>query len=318
MELIHNRQTRSLIIVILFLSLIAVRVIFTRAEKNNAQLCEALFSDLKNISQQDMKKGIQGKAYIVKNMTVGEEYISRDTQSVLPLGSLVKLMTVRTAIQQYPVNTDAYYTLTEKDTAPYGSTPGITVGSEFRIKDLAAAALISSSNDAAEALSNSVSNQDSIGFLSSMQKEARSLGLNSFSFSGVTGLDSEENTATAFGSASDVATLLYKNVIDMPEVFVFPQKSQVIESREGIFVTLEPTNVAIPNLPLLVAGKTGYTLIAGGNLAVLWTSPRNPAEYISAVVLGSTISGRFSDIEHLYRATDRYLTNRASLDSICN
>ena len=50
----------------------------------------------------------------------------------------------------------------------------------------------------------------------------------------------------------------------------------------------------------MIASKTGFTNLAGGNLAIVFDAGfMHP---IAIVVLGSTIDGRFSDILKLQRA----------------
>jgi D-alanyl-D-alanine carboxypeptidase len=60
------------------------------------------------------------------------------------------------------------------------------------------------------------------------------------------------------------------------------------------------TNKIIAALPGLRASKTGYTDIADGNLAVVIDAGVNQPYAI--VVLGSTESGRFRDVDKLVKA----------------
>ena len=315
MELIHNKQTASLIILLCFLSIVSVGVISVRKNKAIAVMCQSMREDLRKSTLGDVLSDISGQSVYVKNMTTGDEYVSKNAKTIRPLASLTKLMTVRTVLRQNS-NTEAKYTLTETDTAPYGTTVGIESGAEFRIKDLMLASLVSSSNDSAEALMYSTGIQTASSFYEAMKKESLDNGWQSFDFSGVTGLDFEQKP-TAFGSAEDVASLLVKNVTEYPDVFVFPQTELSIRTTTGNAVTLVPTNEAIPSLPLLVAGKTGYTVSAGGNLAILWRHPLAQETYISAVVLGSTFSGRFSDVVKLYTSVNSFLEYEHSLSEIC-
>ena len=58
-------------------------------------------------------------------------------------------------------------------------------------------------------------------------------------------------------------------------------------------------------MPGLLAAKTGYTDLSGGNVAVV-TSPGIEGPFVT-VILGSSFSGRFVDLEKLSRATLEYL-----------
>ena len=57
------------------------------------------------------------------------------------------------------------------------------------------------------------------------------------------------------------------------------------------------TNTEITKLPQVLASKTGFTDLAGGNLAVVVDVGLNHPVVI--VVLGSSKEGRFSDVEFL-------------------
>jgi D-alanyl-D-alanine carboxypeptidase len=50
-------------------------------------------------------------------------------------------------------------------------------------------------------------------------------------------------------------------------------------------------------MPNILFSKTGYTVLAGGNLTIIFKDKMK--HDIAITVLGSTISGRFSDMEKL-------------------
>ena len=60
------------------------------------------------------------------------------------------------------------------------------------------------------------------------------------------------------------------------------------------------TNEALGAIPGLIMGKTGYTDLAGGNLAVVFDV--GLSHPVIAVVLGSTIDGRFTDMKQIVPA----------------
>ena len=65
------------------------------------------------------------------------------------------------------------------------------------------------------------------------------------------------------------------------------------------------TNRETGELPLLIASKTGYTDLAGGNLVIAFDAGFNRPIIIA--VLGSTAEERFTDVEKLVWATLAYL-----------
>jgi len=77
-----------------------------------------------------------------------------------------------------------------------------------------------------------------------------------------------------------------------------------LHSVDGASTKAVNTDEALPDLPDIVLGKTGFTQLAGGNLAVVF---KHDGHLISAVVLGSTYDGRFSDMKKLVAATQKAL-----------
>jgi D-alanyl-D-alanine carboxypeptidase len=60
-------------------------------------------------------------------------------------------------------------------------------------------------------------------------------------------------------------------------------------------------------IPSLIASKTGFTDLAGGNLAVIFDAG---FEYpIIVVVLGSSQTGRFTDVEKLVNLSLRKISS---------
>ena len=80
-----------------------------------------------------------------------------------------------------------------------------------------------------------------------------------------------------------------------------------IESLEGIKHRFANTNRLIYDIPQFLAGKTGFTDIAGGNLAVMADIGVN--QPVGIIVLGSSENGRFEDVLKLYRATGQWFQN---------
>ena len=175
---------------------------------------------------------------------------------------------------------------------------GFLAGEQWQINELIDAMLISSSNDAAFALAfeydkNFPGNGD---FVSLMNRKAEELGLMQTYFMNPTGLDLSENNAGAYGSAKDIAKL-----------FVYAMKNHfsLIETTRLGEINLHSrkfknTDQIINDLAGFIAGKTGFSDLAGGNLAVI--VDKGYAHPIVIVVLGSTSEARFSDVKALYQA----------------
>jgi D-alanyl-D-alanine carboxypeptidase len=120
-----------------------------------------------------------------------------------------------------------------------------------------------------------------------------------------TGLDESASVAGGYGSARDVALLAGALLERSPEIArATIEPSISITSREGVPHALKSTNPGIVRIPNALLSKTGYTDLAGGNLAVVYDA--GVGHPIAVVVLGSSVEGRFTDVNRLIARTDAY------------
>jgi D-alanyl-D-alanine carboxypeptidase (penicillin-binding protein 5/6) len=166
--------------------------------------------------------------------------------------------------------------------------------------------MLASSNDAAYALANAVGREINAGdpnqtFVNAMNIRAEELGLNNFIFYNPTGLDIDQNQAGAFGTAREVTFLLeyilqnYPNILE-PSTFTATR----VYNEAGSYHSAENTNPIVTQIPNLLASKTGYTDIAGGNLTIAFDAGYNRPVIVT--VLGSSFDGRFTDVKKLVNA----------------
>jgi D-alanyl-D-alanine carboxypeptidase (penicillin-binding protein 5/6) len=168
--------------------------------------------------------------------------------------------------------------------------------------------LITSSNDAAVAIAKYVGavmkGKDEYprqAFIRLMNERARELGMTRTEFFDESGLDVSASQAGAYGSALDIARLLAFIVKKKPELIEATIRPyDTFTSLSGVTHAARNTNEAIPAIPSLIGGKTGYTDLAGGNLAIVFDRSIN--EPVVVIVLGSSKESRFSDIKTLVEA----------------
>jgi D-alanyl-D-alanine carboxypeptidase (penicillin-binding protein 5/6) len=126
--------------------------------------------------------------------------------------------------------------------------------------------------------------------------------LNQTYFLDETGLDESETLSGGYGSAKDVALVLAYIYKINPRLIEATSKDVLtIESESGFIHTVHNTNKAFKNIPSLIGGKTGFTDLAGGNLAIVFD--KGLGQPIIAVVLGSTKDERFVDMKKLVDAS---------------
>lgn len=213
---------------------------------------------------------------------------AKNEEQQLPLASLTKLATALAALTQ---GEDRLVTIEARDLAEEGDS-GLSVGQIWRLADLVAFSLTTSSNDGIAAAAGALTRE---GAIERMNATAKAAGLSQSFFLNPTGLDISSSTAGAYGSARDVAMLVEILLRTHPVIFEATAYEPVASAPRA------PSTLApLHTLPGFVAGKTGYTDLAGGNLAAVIDIGLN--EPVIAVVLGSTREGRFDDVRALVAA----------------
>lgn len=226
-------------------------------------------------------------------------------ETQLPLASITKLMLGLVAYEHLsPTHPVA---IAPEAIAQEGDSD-LTIGETWQLRELLDLTLVSSSNDGAYAIAHAVGTQldrttdDPIArTVSQMNETARELGLSQTYFVNVTGLDMDEALSGAYGSARDVAQLLSYIHTHHPDMLAATRHARITTTSAGGTHIATNTNDTLPDIAGLIGSKTGYTDLAGGNLAVLFDA--GVGRPIAAVVLGSTYTARFSDIVDLVETT---------------
>ena len=250
---------------------------------------------------------ISGQAAIVVDLSNGQTIYSQNADSQLPLASLTKLLTIYEA--QNLLSPNSLVTISSTSLAQDGDY-GFTEGETFAYKDISRLALVASSNDAAEAIAEAAEAQGGESAAQFMAASVQAAGLSHTTATNGTGLDIDTTEAGAYGSARDIAKLSSEFIGQAPDVAKATTRSSVtIYSTSGIPHTLSNTNPDVSSTPGILLSKTGYTDLAGGNLAIVFDAGIN--HRIAVVVLGSTRDARFTDVEKLIRATLASFRQRA-------
>ncbi len=252
---------------------------------------------------------ISAQSAIVMDARTGELLYAKNANQQLPLASLTKLMTALAAMAK--IGGNATITIPQEALAEEGGTT-LEAGERWQLADLVDQTLVASSNAGAAAIALAVGERierattttPRNAFVSYMNNYAAELGLTETFFLNPTGLDEGGSLSGAYGSAADVGSLIAFITLREPRLLRATQDLRVSSrTADNVLHRAKNTNTAALRLPLLRGGKTGLTDLAGGNLAVTFDiAPDHP---IVAVVLGSTESDRFTDIERLVRATLR-------------
>jgi D-alanyl-D-alanine carboxypeptidase len=254
---------------------------------------------------------IAKSAYVV-DLKTGQVLYQQNADAQLPLASLTKipLMLVVTSV----LPSDTIVTIPPHQT-PDATPVRIPAGSEWHLQDLIDFTLVPSSNEGAELLAGAANSAVEAQYpdaptsggdtatLWRMNSLAQQLGLTNTYFLDVTGLDLSTTQSGAYGSAKDVEKIFAYALSTSPSVFAATTQNEVERTTlEGQTLDAKNTDAALPSIPGLIMGKTGYTDLAGGNLAVAFNV--GPDHTVVAIVMGSTEDGRFSDMLELVPAAE--------------
>jgi len=146
----------------------------------------------------ELKSGVA----LVLDQDTDEVLFSKNSQAVLPIASLTKLMTAM-VVTQTGQALDEPITITDEDIdLEKGSRSRLRVGTQLRREEMLHLALMSSENRAANALGRNFPG-GLPAFVAAMNQKARALGMNDTHYVEPTGLSSRNQS-----SARDLATLV--------------------------------------------------------------------------------------------------------------
>jgi len=245
---------------------------------------------------------VEAKAFVVYDIESGQILFSKDEKTILPLASLTKIMTALTASDLAKNDT-----MVNIGDSKEKNTGIITPKEKWGLEKLINLTLVSSSNFGAESIASVIGASTQTNFIGAMNQKAKILGLEGMSFTNETGLDINNAISGANGSALDVAKLFTYVLKNKPGIFEATKFKVITEtSLDNKNHTAINTNEIINKIPGLIASKTGFTNMAGGNLAIIANlGLRHP---IAFVVMGSSEKGRFADTEKLVQVTEEYLS----------
>jgi D-alanyl-D-alanine carboxypeptidase (penicillin-binding protein 5/6) len=269
-----------------------------------ASLTEGTPTEIHSSTDPFQNIALEARAAYVFDLATKKVIFARNENEELPLASVTKIMTALLAREHASKKT--VVTITEDDLKAEGDS-GLRAGESFLLGNLLDVMLLVSSNDAAHAVARfigsskeqKISSDDArLHFVRLMNERAKAFGFTTMEFFNESGLDVNETKNGGYSSAREIALLMTKLWEKYPETLeITVRKNARIYSEDKFAHILPNTNEGIAHIPGLLASKTGYTSLAGGNLAIIFD--RGVGSPIVAVVLGSTYKGRFDDMEKL-------------------
>lgn len=201
------------------------------------------------------KPSIKATALYLVELKSGRVLLEKDATRRLPPASLTKIMTALVALESAPLQEVVKI---DSRALVHRSSLKFQPGEEFLLRDLLTAMLVSSANDACEAVAWHVGgNADQ--FVVMMNERARTLGLKNTHFSNACGFDAPSHYSTAADLAKLTEQALQEPVFSMMVRTILRDIASVDGKRQ---ISLHSTNELLLD-PNVNGVKTGYTSKAG-------------------------------------------------------
>lgn len=220
----------------------------------------------------------------------------------LSIASLTKIMTAVVLLDEAGPGDEAM--IKYSHVMAEGEAGNLVIGERLVLSDLLKIMLITSSNDAAEAIAETVGEKlqgtddllksPQTFFVEAMNKKAVGWGLASTHFSNPTGLVDQDN----FSTAKDLAVLAEKIIEQYPAIWKI-SATPIFEVRDTtgwINHRLINTNQLLSVFDDIIGSKTGYTEEAGECMIVIQKNPAGDEDIIY-ILLGS--NNKFTNMKIL-------------------
>lgn len=233
---------------------------------------------------------LAAKAFLLYEIENGKIVLAQNSKQPLPVASLTKILTAVLAMENLSLDEVVIIGPDSRNVDQEGAD--FYLGEKVYVKDLLAAILIKSSNDAAVALSKAVEKKTDGHFIAMMNQKASAIGMVSSSFLDPSGLNDN-----GYSTAEDLLKLAryskkYKLIWQM-----LGSRSWEMRSTDGKLAHhFLSTNKLFDVVPGLIGGKTGYTEGALGGMILEVERYGTHGSFV-AVVLGSP--SRFEDAKKL-------------------
>ncbi len=279
-----------------------------------------------NISD-NLKSTVDGESFLAIDLESGKKIFSKNEKKIFGIASLTKIATAYTYLENLNtkdnLNNNDEVVILKKNLRKLGND-GLSWGERFIGRDLVKLMMVTSSNDASSALTNSTGREY---FIEYMNHLASNLELNSTLFFSESGLDVSDNILGSYSSAENIARLVehfYKKYPKLSSDFsinrlnicsnifchnakntnklLFEEEKCIKFSENDKDICLESKIKKYPHKVLF--SKTGFTRKSGGSIVMIVEILNHK---ILIVVLNSGKNTRFSDMEKISNSVEEYL-----------
>ena len=218
----------------------------------------------------------------------------KNSEDLLPMASLTKLMTVVVAYKNY--NLEDEITMGPKVNDWADSSKRFIPGTVFKISELLRASLIESNNDAAMALAGKIGLDN---FMAMMNNEAKELGIITTYYDNPVGIDpASQKEIINYSTAEELLILVREIINNYPEILEITSLPQYdIKTASGgynhtaistdKFLSDENEKLLCQGeLLKILGGKTGSTDLSKKNLLLI-TEPPNKVGHLVTIILSA-------------------------------
>jgi len=202
-----------------------------------------------------VRPSIKASALYLVELKSGRVLFEKDATRRLPPASLTKLMTALVAMESAALQ---QVVRVDRRALVHRSSLNLHAGEQFLLRDLLTAMLVTSANDACEAIAWHVGG-DADRFVTMMNERSRTLGLKNTHFTNACGFDAPDHYSTAADLAKLTEQALQVPAISMMVRTITRDIASVDGARQ---VLLRTTNELLLD-PDVNGVKTGYTSKAG-------------------------------------------------------
>ena len=254
-----------------------------------------LFPIAEVVVLEDLPGFMTAKSAIVIDKNSGSVVFEKNTETIRPIASLTKLMTVLVFFDHNP-GWDKAVTMQKSDYVG-GGMLWVKEGAKISVKDLFYATLVGSRNNTAEALARATGLTRS-EFIIEMNAKAEAMNLTKTHFVDPTGLD-EKNVSTAFEMA-EIAKVAFAKEEVLKATTTKLYKVKPVGSK--VLYSIKNTSKKVLDRDLVITGsKTGWTDEAGYNLV---TQAKSEGKEMIALVMGAKVTRNY---EEVYELLKKYL-----------
>lgn len=221
----------------------------------------------------------------------GEILFAKNAETHLPVASMVKMMTILIALEEYDANNvtlDTMISTTENASGMGGSQVFIDPYVEYSFEDLLKSVIMASANDASVALAEYFNGNEK-SFVNRMNKRAKELGMTNTNYVNSTGLPAPEQYSCAKDSAILMREILKHDLYhNYSSIWM-----DTLTHPSGRETELVNTNKLIRYFEGCDGGKTGSTNEAGCCLTA--SAKRNDMRLISVIIGAENSKTRFNE-----------------------